>query len=123
MRIRTQKTTYTVSVYRGADRASFEVKPLDPSENAKLLKKHTTHKRVKSQMVEDVDFVAFRLDKICKTIIGWDLKDEDGADFPCTDENKKTAFLLNADIINEAMEKADEIAEGKVLDEEEQAKN
>jgi hypothetical protein len=51
------------------------------------------------------------------------LKDEDGADFPCTDENKKTAFLLNADIINEAMEKADEIAEGKVLDEEEQAKN
>jgi hypothetical protein len=56
-------------------------------------------------------------------IVGWDLKDEKDADFPCNDENKKTAFLLNADLINEVMEKADEIAEGKILDEEEKAKN
>jgi hypothetical protein len=66
MKIRTQKTTHIVTIHRGTDQATFEVNPIDPAENSKLLRKYTTHKRVKGQMVEDVDFVAYRLHKNCR---------------------------------------------------------
>jgi hypothetical protein len=113
MRIRTQKKTHEVTVTRGADSAVFEVMPMDPAENDKLMKKHTKSKFKMGQVTEKTDWTGLTIEKIQKVIVEWDLQDESGNLLECNDENKKTAYLLNADIINEVMEKAGEIASGQ----------
>lgn len=123
MRIRTQKKTHEVTITRGADSAIFEVMPMDPAEHDKLIKKHTKSKFKMGQVTEKTDWTALTIEKIQKTIVEWDLEDEGGNLLGCSDENKKTAYLLNADIINEVIEKAGEIASGQAGVEEAEVKN
>lgn len=123
MRIRTEKKVHQVTVTRGEDTATFGVFPMDPAESTKLVKKHTTIKNRAGQASEKTDWIAVTVEKVQKVIQTWDLEDESGRLLECNDINKKTAYLLNADIINEAMEKAGEIADGRAEIEELEIKN
>lgn len=64
------------------------------------------------QLIEKTDYTALTIDKVQSVISRWDLMDERGRKIDCSEENKKTAWLLNADLINEVMEKFQAIADG-----------
>ncbi len=111
-RIRTEKKEHKVTITKGADKATFFGWPMDPVEHSKLIKKHTKTKSKMGQLTEKTDFTALTIDKIQKVIRGWDVLDERGNPVECSDENKKTAWVLNADLINEVMDKFQAIADG-----------
>ena len=123
MRIRTKKTTHEVTISRGEDTAVFTVNPMDVAETNKLLKKFTTHEKHKGQVAPETNYLGFQIAKTQKTIVSWDLLDEDGNTYECNDENKKTAYINNPDLINDVLEKADKIAAGTAEIEEEEEKN
>jgi len=111
-RIRTEKKEHEVEIVKGSDTATFWGTPMDPVEYSKLIKKHTKTKNKHGQLTEKTDFTALTIDKVQKVISRWDILDERGAVLECSDENKKKAWILNADLINEVMEKFQAIADG-----------
>lgn len=123
MKITTRKKTHIVEIVRGADTGVFEVIPMDVKESNALLKKYTSIDKVKNILHEQIDFLGFSIAKVKKVIVGWDLKDEDNQPIECNDQAKEEAFVLNPDIINEVLEKADKIASGRAEVEEEEVKN
>lgn len=112
MRVRTKKITHEVVSTRGEDVGTFQVMPMDVTETNKLLKKFTTHEKYKGQVMPETNFLGFQLAKINKVITGWDIEDENGLPLECNDENKKLVFVLNPDLINDVIDKADKIAAG-----------
>lgn len=112
MRVRTEKKVHKVTVTRGEDSATFDGSPLDPAENEKLRRKFTEHIKAKGQVLTDTDYLGLQLEKVRRVITGWDLEDEKGAKIKCTDEMKKTVYLLNPDLVNDALEKFEDIAKG-----------
>jgi len=112
MKIRTKNKSYTVEVVRSGDIGKFEVTPMDVDETNKLLKKYTKYEKAKGQVMPETDYFGFTLAKVRQVITGWNLTDESDRPLECNDENKKTAYILNPDIINEVIEQADKIASG-----------
>lgn len=125
MKITTKKKTHTIEITKGADKAVFEVMPMDVSENNKLLKKYTSIDKVKGILYPETDYFGFALAKVKKVIISWEhLEDENGTPIlECNDQTKEQAYILNPDLINEVLEKADKIAAGRAGVEEEEIKN
>lgn len=110
MFLRTKKEVFKVKIKRGKNVGIFEIQPLDPEESEELRKKFTEYERIHGQLMPDLDYSGLKIKKVQKVIKGWDVKDEDGKDISCTDDNKRSAYLLNPDIIDEALEKANEFS-------------
>ena len=123
MRIRTKKTSQEITITRDDETGIFQVMPMDVAETNKLLKKFTSHEKHKGQVMPETNFLGFQISKTQKVITGWDLLDEDGEAYECNDANKKDTYVLNPDLINEVLEKADKIAAGNLEVEQEQEKN
>jgi len=125
MRLRTEKSTYEVKVEKNGEVANFTVNIIDPEENARLIKKHTPKKRWIGNTMEekDPDYVALQIDRVDKTIVDWDIQDENGDPIPCTKENKRKVYLLNPDIILEVLDKVSELSKDAQKSEAEEVKN
>ena len=125
MKLRTEKHTYTIEVEHNGEKGVFEVDPLLPDASARLLKKHTIKRRWRGgEMAEpEIDWVAMRIEKTQRTIVDWDVTDERDEKIECNDANKKMAFLLNAELINKVLGKADDLGLGIEESEDEELKN
>jgi len=122
MKIRTKQKEHEVKIKWQGKEWQFTVLPMDPEESNALLKKYTGYEMIKGQLMPDTDFLSMKIEKVQKTIKAWPCTDEDDNPIDCNDENKKTAFLLNPDLINLVMDKAAEIASGIVEIKEEEKK-
>ncbi len=125
MRLRTEKRTYSVEVEHNGEKGIFEVDPMTPDVASKLLKKYTIKKKWRgdSSIEPEIDWVGMRIEKTQRTIVGWDVTDEDDKPIECNDENKKVAFLLNPELINKVLAKADDLGLGIMDTEDQELKN
>ena len=113
MKIRTKKKTCQVEIIRDGETWVFEVDPLDPEQEEEIRRKHTEYNMVRGHVMPDPDFVAIKIETAQKVIKSWPCTDDDDKPIPCTDENKKTAWLLNSDLINDVLSKAADIGTGR----------
>jgi len=123
LKIRTEKKSHEVKIYRGEDSSTFIVEPMTPRETDKLLKKFTKHEKVKGQIVPETDFVGFMVAKVRRVIVDWDVEDENGNQLECNDANKEAAYMYNPALINDVIEEADKIAAGEDEKREAEEKN
>ena len=114
MLLRTKKEVFEVKIKRGKYVGTFNIQPLDPEEREELRKEFSDYERVKGQLMPDPDFIGLKIARVQKEIKNWDAKNEYGDEIPCTNDNKRTAYLLNSDIIDEALNKASDMA-GEVI--------
>ena len=114
MRLRMERLVHTIIIEYEGETGTFEIKPLTPEENEVIQIKHTpARKWNNNQMVEKAPcYVDMQIEKVQKTIVGWDVKDESGKDVECNAANKRAAWLLNPDAINKVLIKASLIADG-----------
>lgn len=126
MKLRTKRIEQWI-VIDGAnpdEKAEFLVHPQTPKESSKLLEKAKKNEWDKGQRFTDHDFYKFKMDRICATIIDWKgLEDEDGKPIPCTDKNKEIVYLGNPDLIDQVLEKADDLYKESVEAGEKETKN
>ncbi len=114
MILRTEKEIFTVKVKRGKETGTFEIQPIDPEEREVSRKAYTEYERIHGQLMPNTDYFGLKIERVQKEIKGWDVKDINGKDIPCTDDNKRAAYILNSDIIDEALSKAVDMA-GKAI--------
>ena len=109
-----EQTTHKVTVEHNGETSTFEVRPLTPKESEAIMDKHTPARKWKGNLLTEKSpcYSEMTIEKVQKTIIGWDIKDLSGKKVDCTDANKAQAWLLNPEVINQVMEKASEIADG-----------
>ncbi len=125
MRLRMERTTHTVTIEHEGETGTFEVNPLTPVENEAIMDKHTPARKWKGNMLTEKSpvYSEMTIEKVQKTIVGWDMKDLSGKDVECTAANKRDAWLLNPEAINKVMEKAAIIADGVIAEKQAAEKN
>ena len=125
MKLRMERNTFTVEIEHNSEMGIFEVDPMTPEESSAALKKYTPPKRwVGTKMVEpETDWLAIRIHKVIKTIKTWNVTDEKDKAVECNDANKKTAYLLNPELINKVLAEADALGMGIEQQEMDELKN
>jgi hypothetical protein len=108
------RKAFEVEIEHNGEKGVFTVDPLTPEELSKLIKKHT--KRAKPfgarPSEPETNWLEMRIEKIQRTIQSWDVKDEEGNEIECNNENKRIAFLLNPELINKVIAEADILGQG-----------
>ncbi|MBF0103567.1 MAG: hypothetical protein HQK77_21930 [Desulfobacterales bacterium] len=125
MKIKTRKTTEWITV-KDADgnEAQFLVEPITPKENSELLRKYSKKYTEGNRVHDDSNFFGFKMEKINRVIKDWKMiEDANGTPMECNKENKEIAYLYNAELIDAALDKADELAKFKLDQSETSLKN
>ena len=114
----------------GAVVANFQVKIPTPDELDKIINKNTRvewdapGKRQQKQRFKEPNYVGIAKARFQLIVVGWDgLTLEDGAEFPCTEDNKLIIFHHNREIVDYINDKVDEIMGLEKDEEEEEEKN
>ena len=124
MKLKTAKKEQWISVTRGGETAEFLVQPISAEESFGLVEKATTTKYKRGVKDEKINLFQLKVSRIIRVIKDWKgIEDEDGNPVPFTTENLIIAYNFNQDIIDEALDKVDEIAEAEEQKAQEELKN
>jgi len=124
MKLRTKSQVVRIPITRGGETCYFFGEPINPKQMSKLLEKATDVIWEKGQRFSDLNLYRYKISKISIGIKGWeDVLDDDGNPIPFTPENLEIVYLNNPDIIDEVLEKLDNISKMKQIEEENELKN
>ncbi len=111
MKLRTKKEPVWVEVEVDGDKARFYINPATPKDDFTYLKKATKTEWERNQRFQELDAYKFKMNKIHDVIIDWEgIEDEEGNPIECTEKNRELVYLLNPDIIDKVLVKAELIA-------------
>jgi len=110
MKLRTERKREKVVIERNGETAVFYGSPLTPKEIANLLQSCIKITWERNQRFEQPDIYKFKVKKMQKVIDGWeDVEDMDGVALKCTPENIELVYLFNSELIDEALDKFDQL--------------
>jgi len=110
MKLRTERKREKVVIERNDETAVFYGSPLTPKEIANLLQSCIKITWERNQRFEQPDIYKFKVKKMQKVIDGWeDVEDMDGVALKCTPENIELVYLFNSELIDEALDKFDQL--------------
>lgn len=112
MKLRTINTEQWVTVERGPNKARFLVEPMTPKEALKLIEECQKVEWKRGQKTSETDLYKLKIKRINRVIKAWEgIEDEDGKPIPFNADNLELVYNLNSDVIDEVLDKADELAE------------
>jgi len=110
MKLRTERKREKVVIERNGETAVFYGSPLTPKEIANLLQSCIKITWERNQRFEQPDIYKFKVKKMQKVIDGWeDVEDMDGVALKFTPENIELVYLFNSELIDEALDKFDQL--------------
>jgi len=114
MRLKTKSEDIWIAVEGDAadEVANFLVNPLTPKETSEFLEKSTKKEWDKGQRFQDVDLYQYKLLKIKRVIKGWDntVTDEEDIPIPFNAKSLENVYLLNPELIDKVLAKAEEFS-------------
>jgi hypothetical protein len=124
MKLRTKRSNEWIEIEKDGCIAKFLVSVMTPKESLGQLASFTKYSWEKNQRVEKIEYYKLRMDTINKTILDWEgIENEDGDELECNEKNKEIIYLYNAPLIEEVLEKTQELLANILKQEEEERKN
>ena len=110
MKLRTQRTKEKVIIERDGETATFYGFPLTPKETTQFLQESVEVSWDRNQRFESPDIYKFKIKKLQRVIEDWEgVEDANGLPMKCTKANVEIVYLFNAELMDEVLEKFDEI--------------
>lgn len=110
MKLRTQRTKERVVIERDGEKAMFYGFPLTPKETTQFLQESVEISWERNQRFESPDIYKFKIKKLQRVIEDWEgVEDVNGVPMKCTKENVEIVYLFNAELMDEVLDKFDEI--------------
>ena len=110
MKLRTQRTKEKVVIEKDGETAIFYGFPLTPKETTQFLQESVEVSWERNQRFESPDIYKFKIKKLKRVIEDWEgIEDVNGVLMKCTKENVEIAYLFNAELMDEVLDKFDEI--------------
>lgn len=110
MKLKTERKREKVTVERNGEAATFYGSPLTPKEVANLLQSCIKVTWERNQRFENPDIYKFKIKKMQRVIDSWEgIEDMDGVEMKCTPDNVELLYLFNSEIIDEVLDKFDQL--------------
>ena len=110
MKLKTERKQEKVVVERGGETIVFYGSPLTPKEVFDFLQSSKKVTWERNQRFEEPIFYKFKVMKMQRVIDDWEgVEDEDGMEMKCTPDNIELVYLFNSDLIDEALDKFDQL--------------
>lgn len=110
MKLRTERKREKVEIERNSETAVFYGSPLTPKEVVNLLQSCIKVTWERNQRFENTDIYKFKVKKMQRVIEDWEgIEDMDGVTMKCTPENIELLYLFNSELIDEALDKFDQL--------------
>ena len=110
MKLRTEKAQYELQLGQSEQAAKLFVSPLTSSEVNQIIQTHTKTSFHQGQKQEEINDLAIRLDRFCRTVSGWEnILDANGNPIECNDANKRQVADHNFEFVNQVFQLTDEI--------------
>ena len=110
MKLRTERKREEVVIERNGETVTFYGSPLTPKEISNLLQSCIKITWERNQRFENPDIYKFKVKKMQRVIDDWkDVEDMDGVAMKCTPENIELLYLFNSELIDEALDKFDQL--------------
>ncbi len=110
MKLRTEKAQYEIKLGQGDQAAKLFVSPLTSSEVNQIIQSHTKTSFYQGQKQEEINDLAIRLERFCRTVSGWEhITDAAGNPVECNETNKRRVADHNFEFVNQVFLLTDEI--------------
>jgi len=110
MKLRTERKREEVIIERNGESATFYGSPLTPKEIANYLQSSIKVTWERNQRFEQPDIYKFKIKKMQRVIDDWKgVEDMDGVAMKCTPTNIELLYLFNSELVDEVLDKFDQL--------------